>query len=205
MREKTYKVYGFDELPKEVQEKAIERFRESNLDYDWWDASYDDFSRIAEILGIDLKTKEVKLMNGGIRKEPAIYFSGFYSQGDGACFEGTYQYAKGSVKKMKAYAPNDEELHRIAQGLYEIQKKYQYRLTASVKHSGHYYHSGCTHIEVDLCFPKDEESLKELLRDFMKWIYHTLEKEYSYLQSDEQIVETIKANEYEFTEDGKIG
>ena len=32
-----------------------------------------------------------------------------------------------------------------------------------------------------------------------------LQKEYEYLGSEDAIIETIKANEYEFTEDGKLG
>jgi hypothetical protein len=40
--------------------------------------------------------------------------------------------------------------------------------------------------------------------DTCRAIYRRLEKEYEYLTSDESIIETIHANEYEFTEDGKI-
>jgi hypothetical protein len=37
----------------------------------------------------------------------------------------------------------------------------------------------------------------------MKWMYRQLEAEYEYLTSDEAITETIRSNEYEFTEDGR--
>lgn len=36
----------------------------------------------------------------------------------------------------------------------------------------------------------------------MRWIYRALEAEYEYQDSDGQVDETIKANEYEFEEDG---
>ena len=49
----------------------------------------------------------------------------------------------------------------------------------------------------------DEESLKQLMRDFADWIYSSLEKEYDYLTSDEAIAESLRANEIEFTEDGQ--
>ena len=36
----------------------------------------------------------VQLMGGGSLQKPRIYFSGFWSQGDGACFEGRYAHAR---------------------------------------------------------------------------------------------------------------
>lgn len=202
METRTYNVYKFDELPKEAKEKAINRWREDGLDYEWYDTVYEDVFMIAKIIGIDLNRRSVKLMNGETRYDPAIYFSGFSSQGDGACFEGTYQYAKDSVRKIKEYAPQDKELHRITEGLYNIQKKHSFKVTANVKHSGHYYHSHSTLIDVDP--GKMYEEISELLRDFMNWIYNTLEKEYEFLMRDETIIETIRANDYNFTEDGEI-
>ena len=142
-----------------------------------------------------------------------IYFSGFCSQGDGACFVGAYSYVKNGIKNVKEYAPKDTELHRIAEALQEIQKTCFYSISASVKHSGHYYHKYCTDIDVDFenenglgdyYDSEKEESIAELLRDFMEWIYRNLETENDYLTSEEAIIETIKANEYDFTEDGKI-
>jgi hypothetical protein len=49
-----------------------------------------------------------------------------------------------------------------------------------------------------------EEELTEALRDFNRWIFKSLEKEYEYLMSDEQVDESIKANEYEFTKEGGL-
>lgn len=186
-------VLKFDELSEEAQETAIERYREGNLDYDWW--YYDDAKQAAAYMGIEIDD---------------IYFSGFSSQGDGACFEGSYSYQKGGVKAIKDYAPLDTRLHQIAQDLQDIQKKSFYGLHASVKHSGHYYHENCTDISVERddyngnAMTEDaEEAIIEALRDFMRWIYKQLEKEYDYLNSDEAIKETIEVNEYEFTAEGK--
>lgn len=41
------------------------------------------------------------------------------------------------------------------------------------------------------------------MRAFADWIYRQLETEYDYQNSDEQVDESIIANEYEFTEEGK--
>jgi len=46
----------------------------------------------------------------------------------------------------------------------------------------------------------DDEFLKSILEDYRVM----LQKEYEYLSSEAAIIETIEANEYEFTEDGKL-
>lgn len=66
-------------------------------------------------------------------------------------------------------------------------------------------HSGCTSFNIGNDgreLGDVEDDLIQLLRDFMDWIYKQLETEYDYKTSREQIIETIKANDYEFDEDG---
>ena len=148
-------------------------------------------------------------MNGSTRPEPTIYYSGFSSQGDGACFEGRYEYKRGALKAVKDYAGQDEKLHRIVEALQEIQKKNFYQLTARTKHSGHYYHSGCMSVDVERSDGKEmtadaEEMVEECLRDFADWIYKQLENEYDYRTGEEACREAIEANDYEFTEKGDM-
>lgn len=200
MRTVTSEVFKFDELGDDAKERARAWWRESLSFDDWWDASYDDFAQCADILGINLRQRPVKLMNGSTRYDPAIYFRGFSSQGDGACFEGTYSYRKGSSKAIRQHAPQDTELHRIADELTQAQRKAWYRATASISHRGHYSHSGCMDIDVDDC--EDPDSIRQPLRDFADWMYSQLEKEFDYQNSDEQVDETIRINEYEFDADG---
>lgn len=188
------KAYKFEELCAEAKEKALNHCREWQTDYQWWDFIYDDAKEAAKIIGIDIEQ---------------IYFSGFSSQGDGACFEGWYSYKPDSCKQIRQYAPMDAELHAIAQALQNIQRTNFYQLRASVKHRGHYYHENCTDIDIDRKDYKEptedaEESVKECLRDFMRWVYSKLEKEYEWLISDESVTEFIEANEYEFDEEGNI-
>lgn len=45
---------------------------------------------------------------------------------------------------------------------------------------------------------------EEFLNDMSNEYASILQREYEYLYSDEAIVETIRANEYEFTEDGEL-
>ena len=194
MKQITTTVYSFSELSQEAQEKAIEKLYDINVDENFWsDCVIDDAKECGKLLGITVDK---------------VYFSGFSSQGDGACFEGSYSYLKGSVKKIKSYAPKDIELHRIASALSAVQKNHNYKLEASVKHSGHYYHSRCTDIDITKGFDYPDENtqdeMSELLMDFMNWIYSQLEKQYEYLTSKEAIIETIQANDYGFDEDGNI-
>lgn len=188
-------VYSFEELNEAAQEKAIQRYREADpLDYEWWDFVYEDAKRLGALIGIEIDR---------------IYFSGFWSQGDGACFEGSYSYKKGGVKALKCEAPLDEELHKVAADLQEVQRRAFYKLEATVTHTGRYYHEHSTSIHVfgeraRWAEDAEEEGISEALRDFMCWIYSYLESEYEYLTSDEAIRETLIANEYEFDEDGGL-
>lgn len=75
-------------LSRERQSKLLDEHRNVNVEYDWWDNLFEDFTQQLAETGIAVDTREVKLMNGKTRQDPSIYFSGFWSQGDGAYFEG---------------------------------------------------------------------------------------------------------------------
>lgn len=202
MRTEEVSIFQFSELSEQAKERAREWYRKGALDYDWWDSIYEDAARVFKILGIN-SAKPVKLMNGSTRYDPAIYFSGFWSQGDGACFTGTYEYAKGSARAIARHAPKDAELHRIGRELMEVQKRNRYQVTANLEHRGRYYHEHSVSIDVDGCERNDQETVTELLRDLMRWIYRALEAEHEYLMSNETVDDNIIANEYEFTEEGE--
>jgi len=194
---KRTKVYLFRELSENAQQKALEKLWEINVDSEfWYECIIEDAKEVGKLMGIDINN---------------IYFSGFWNQGDGACFEGNYEYRKNSAKLVQNYAPKDTELHRIAKELQRIQKRCFYQLYAIVKHRGHYSHKYCTEFTVQWNYdyykklPENvEDDLVETLRDFMDWIYDQLRKNYEYFTSKKSIIETIEANEYEFTEDGKL-
>jgi len=203
-------VYRFDELSGVAQEKARAWYREGGFDYEWYDAVYEDFQRIVEILGITLKTRPIRLMGGGTRQVPLIMFTGFWSQGDGASYECTYAYRKNAAREIRSYAPNDKCLHAIADGLQAIQHRNFFQLHADVCQRGHYYHEYCMAIAVERDCPTyqdmtegAEEAVIEALRDLARWLYRQLEQEYEYLSSDEAVDETIIANDYKFTETGR--
>lgn len=198
-------VYQFDELSDKAKEKVREWYRTGQLDCDWWDSVYENADTIASTIGIDIDRED--------KNTPAIYFSGFWSQGDGACFEGSYRYKKGWRKELQAYAPKNEhntEIWRIAEALQAVQARQFYKLEATCRQRGHYQHSGCMSVEVAHadCMYRDigdvEDEITTLLRDFADWIYAQLETENDWLTADEQVDEAIRANEYEFLENGSL-
>lgn len=189
-------------------QQFLEKHRNINVDHEWWDCAYDDFSQICTILGIELD-----------KDEPSFY--GFWSQGDGASWTGRYR-ANGlsltmpsgyvatyelAPAKIREHAPQDEELHRIADEMSMVARIYYpayarvTRMTAT-----RYVHENTMVIEQIEPFDDAEDfadevtrtleaALLELFRDLARWLYKSLEAEYDHLTSDEAVAETLEANE----------
>lgn len=190
---KEIQVYTYDEL----SDNAKCRVKEWANTFEFGaECVLDDFKTIAELLGFyDVRPR----------------YSGFWRQGSGASFTGHYTYAKGAAKAIREYAGRDVELHAIADGLQALQRRSFYQLRANLtlcSGSNHYSHENTISIEVERGegWPSDEvaEAFAELARDLMRWLYQTLEREYDYRNSDENISEHCASNGYEFTEDGRI-
>lgn len=203
-------VYRIHELPEGAKDRARAWYCEGGFDHDWYDAVYEDFQRIAEILGICLKTRTTRLIGGRTRRDPCIWFSGFWSQRDGAAWEGVYSYRKFATADLRAYAPKDKTLQRIAETLQAAQRQNFYQLRAEVMHRGNYYHAFTMAVSVSrestaaVEIVGDAESIvTDALRDLANWLYRQLEQEYDYLTSDETVDETLVANGYTFTEEGR--
>lgn len=201
-------LYTFGELSDKAKQRAIEDRRQveaENFDHDY---IYEDFQTIAGILGIELGMRERRRAIGVILHDsPKIWYHGFSSQDDGACFEGRYTYAREAHRAIREHAPQDEELHRIADELYRIQQAYSCSLTATITHTGHYYHSRSVDIDVDGDRNLPDETCKtvsEALRDLMDWLYKQLQTDYDYRTSDEAITEWLTDSDDEYTADGEL-
>jgi hypothetical protein len=190
------KVYSFEQLSDKAKEVARSWWRDGGLDYRWWDDVYSWFRGEAKSKGFEVGK---------------IYFSGFWSQGDGAMFE--YETNSPMIEVFLAQSK-----------LTPLRKEWFRRwadFISSGKHQGRYYHSGCcehahylkTHGDVLYGSNVDEwlselayefqEFVEESYRDLCDDLYRQLEREYEHLNSDEQVDESIICNDYEFTEDGK--
>jgi hypothetical protein len=198
MRANTIYSYTFNELSDSAKDKARADYRHYGLDYEWWDYTIEEYKELGELLGIEIDN---------------IYFSGFASQGDGACFTGTYSYRKGWKKALASETGGElyRKLESIGLGLQAEQEKYFYGITAGINRTGRYCHENSVTVSVD---PGEhvngywsdtsdmEDNMADCLRDFMREIYSNLMSEYDYLTSDEAVDDAIIANEWEFTENG---
>ena len=203
-------VYTIEELSDPAKESVRAWYREICLDYEWYDFVYEDFGTICGILGIALRTSPVRLYGGGTREKPHLFWTGFSSQGDGASFEGAYSHARDAAKGIRAHAPRDEELHRIADELQAAQRRNFWQLHTSIRTRGNYCHEYTMAIAVERDSPTwqpvtdgAEDTVIEALRDLARWLYRHLRQEYEHLTSDAAIDETVAANEWTFTAGGE--
>jgi hypothetical protein len=207
MRTISTTVYDYSELSDEAKEKARDWYRTRWAhDSDWGESVLSDFTEAIRALGFDPASG-----NPNIRPRPSgIYYSGFSSQGDGACFEGSWSAVDCKPAKVKALIedrPKDLELVRIAVELSMLATAYP-NACASLTHRGRYYHEMTVDVDFD---PNDgngepdnehTEEFTELARGLMRYLYRRLESEYEYLNSDEVVAESLEVNGYEFTADG---
>jgi hypothetical protein len=189
-------VFKFSELSDKAKQHALEHFAQSAFsDSNDWEHVLEDAKQIASLFGLEVDN---------------IYFSGFWSQGDGACYTGTYRYKKQGLQAVKDFAPMDTELHGIVSEIQKIQSKNFYRLYASIGHRGHYNHSGNMSFDIEDTesryrdLGQYEEDLAQCLREFADWIYSRLNREYEYQTSVEVLTELIEINDYDFDENGEL-
>lgn len=91
-------VYTLDELEPRAKERARDWYRECISGEDWWDALYEDFEALCEIIGLELKPNSLEFD---------------LNRGGGVGFQGTYTYKPNAVESIRAYSPGDRELLRI--------------------------------------------------------------------------------------------
>lgn len=207
--------YGIGELEGKAKDRARRWYIDEvlNTSGTWHEAVFDDFEQICTILGITLKKHQQRVAGrrGSAVERPCIWFSGFCHQGDGACFEGEWEYAGGCSQRIRKHAATDAQLHVIADALTAAQRPNFYRLRADIGHQGLYYHEHSMTISIE----RDDadgreptegtaESAAETLRDLARWLYRQLESEYEAECSDEAVDDSLEANEWLFNRQGRF-
>lgn len=193
---KTINVFSASELQNlhpQGFEKALNAFRESEQqDYFWSECIIEDFKSILHVLGFS---------------DPKIYFSGFWSQGDGACFIGKFKRETLEYGKVLNEYPNDKDVHVFAEYLNSLDEN----VICDISHHGRYYHENSTSFnlysndyDLDIDEMVDYETFKEHCRDFMRHIYKTLETEYESLGDVHSFLDYALNNEVLFLENGDI-
>lgn len=178
------KTYKINELNKEAKAKAIEDCRDINVQDDWYEGVQCDWIEKLELLGY-----------GDIQ----IFFSGFSSQGDGACFTAQVD--------IQEYI----EAHKLKT---KFKKLWEYEGgTITIKHNAHYFYSTSTTVEADGFYYVDQklgeqaDALVEMIEkereELGDALYKELEKVFAIAISDEAVLETIECNEFDFLESGK--
>ena len=182
MREVTVKVYAFAELSDDAQERALNEFRDINVEHDWWtDGAYYTIRTAGKLIGLDI---------GDIHFDPYLY----------CIFDADYEYVRGAAKAVKAEFPRADDLCKVAKDLQALQKRHFYSLSCAVTEGRDANRYSCFRFGEDY----ECEDLGDILDDFAHWARILLRDEYKYLTSDEAVQEAIDANEYEFTADGEL-
>ncbi len=170
MREVTEKVYSFNELSEDTQEKVLNNLRDINVGYEWWEFMFLDAANIGlKITSFDLdRNRHAK---GDFMLSAAEVAANIISEHGEQCE--TYKTAQAFL---------DEHNPVFAEYMDESSEHYE----------SYEYEQKLQEIEA--------EFLSSLLEDYSIM----LQKECEYLCSDEAIIETIEANEYEFYENGDM-
>lgn len=173
MRIKKTKVYLFEELSEEGKERAMRELADINVFDEWWEFIYED----AEQVGLRLTEFDIGRGN---------YCRGIFIES-----------ANDTALAVLENHGQDCETYKTAQKFIEDSAKL-YHIKYPVVLDG----NGDDVNEID----RDQEQ-DELNCDFLYSILEDyriiLQKEYEYMTSEEAIIDSIKANEYEFTADGK--
>lgn len=179
----------WDQLTEQHRGQLLEKHRDCEVQWEWWGCVEEMLREDMEAIGVYVE---------------AMYFSGFWSQGDGACFNG---YVGDWTKFLTAVGKPELAEVVMAHG---VSFKWQSR--------GRYCHENTVDFEIDGLwidnpYDEDEEEVRheiwnaihkeggpiyvvsddliEFLKDKMRDLYKQLEKEHEHLTSDEVVTEYI--------------
>ena len=170
MKTITKTVYTFDELSDDAKEKARAWYRDGALDYEWWDATYEDAKTIGlKLTSFDLdRNRHAK----GALTESAPEVADLILKNHGDTCD-TYKLAESFLKERDAIVDGAER-----------------------DENGEF-------VDVPALEEKLDDCETEFTRAMVEEYSVTLQKECDWLLSDESVDESILANEYTFTVDGK--
>ena len=181
MREIMVKVYKFAEFSDDAKERAINALRYINVEFNWYEDTFDTIRTAGTLVGLDIDR---------------IYFDT-----DLYCiFNADYEYVRGAVKAVRNEFPWADDLCQVAKDLQDLQRRRFYSLRCEVSSQRVSNSYRCFRFGEDY----ECDALGDILDDFAHWARILLRDEYEWLTSDEAIREMIEANEYEFTEEGKL-
>jgi len=204
----------FSALSKSAKAHAREKWR-NDYCFDEWEYTHilDDCSDVAALIGIDIDQCERR---GKKTRMHDIRFSGFWSQGDGACFNGRYKFKPDATQAVISYFGSPDRCKEPLRITNELATLHITRMLLNLEPLqglittfGSYSNSSTMRYEAISYEGEDHEidndhdhDVLTLMRDFADWIYDRLEKQYEYATSDEVVDERLQ--EEMFDEDGDI-
>lgn len=208
-------VFQYDELDDSAKERARQWMRDCE-NQDWSSRAemyYDDMAVCLKFLGIDVdRTTERWTDSKGKQRSHEKWdfeWSGFCSQGDGLVLRGAWAAERVDLAGLQQHAPQDTVLHQLGIEMTALMLRCP---TGKADICTTNYGPGlpgltldneCVDSEGEIPMVADEvKALKRLIERACTWAYRQLESNYESDMSDEVIEESIKGNEYEFTEEG---
>lgn len=185
-RVRTDTVYKFDELSEFAQDKAIEHLYDINIDYEWWE--YDGHTGFT--------ADEIKKYGLSENAGDLLTFKKMYFDLD----RGSYiQFADARFNDL-------ETARKYLQVPDEIWECVDWNINDQPGRHGNTRLEWEWHGDDDIT-TEQETILDNAVEQFAAKVSEALsglQRQYDYLTGREAIVETIRMNDYEFTEDGHI-
>jgi hypothetical protein len=186
----------FEALSKTEQQAILDKHRPVEMEDHWWDNVYEQFQYDLIEAGYGVN------VNHG---RPSIFFSGFCSQGDGACFEGYVadftRAAKDFPVLLKA-AYTDRSLRWYSRGNYchaetlEFSEYFDVRNEFDRRDEPLRWHARESEIrDAENEWVKFVEATEKKVKDLCCDLYTKLEEENDHLTSDETVLENLIAND----------
>lgn len=202
-------VFKFAGLSDKAKQKAIEWYSRSTQED--WEPHTDDINESLGMLGFEVSTEQVKLMNGGTREQTSFGYSIGYCQGDYANFSGEWRADRVDLAKLQTERPTDESLLSYGAQLMGVVLKWPGAVCRFSSPSPHACYIDWAYTDEDdpraEAHTEDDEQLEGEMRDIIRslfdWLYHELRSDLEWATSDENSIEGIEANDYDFDEDGE--
>ena len=170
-------VYTFAELSDEAKKKVVENNYDINVDHEWHESTYEDAERIGcKISAFD--TGRASSIEFALTESAKDVCSKIIENHGETC--DTYEIAMRLLARLRAI--------ELREGVAEEKELLDI----------------CQVDEYDYCDSFRAALTEELEHELGQCYLNILRNEYEYQTSEEAIIESIEANEYEFTEDGTI-
>lgn len=179
--------FEFNDLDSNVQDKVLNEFSNTSLDYEWYEHIFEDASSVG------IKIKEFDCDRGTIKGEldssTEEVIESIINEHGKDC-----ETHKTALKHLEEFKSKREESDA------KWEQEYPQDVRDECDERGDYYPDKDEYFDDNYREDLEDDFKQEILEDYLI----LLRKEAEYLSSTEQAKETIEANEYLFTEEGDI-